>query len=86
MFHSSADGRRSQHVSCDEFIDLSLLSYAFYFPPGVGLSTFAILKLVNNHQLRNLRVSMYLERQRLVNEDNFRELTDPVRPSESSSE
>jgi hypothetical protein len=53
----------------------------------VGLSTFAILKLVNNHQLRNLRVSMYLERQRLVNEDNFREnLTDPVRPSESSSD
>ncbi|KAG5670583.1 hypothetical protein PVAND_000835 [Polypedilum vanderplanki] len=35
------------------------------------LSTFAILKLINNHQLRNLRVSMYLERQRLVNEENF---------------
>lgn len=35
------------------------------------LSTFAILKLVNNHQLRNLRVSMYLERQRLVNEESF---------------
>lgn len=37
------------------------------------LSTFAILKLVNNHQLRNLRVSMYLERQRLVNEESFRD-------------
>jgi hypothetical protein len=35
------------------------------------LATFAILKLVNNHQLRNLRVSMYLERQRLVNDENF---------------
>lgn len=44
------------------------------------LSTFAILKLINNHQLRNLRVSMYLERQRLVNEENFREnLTEPPR-------
>lgn len=30
------------------------------FATWVGLSTFAILKLVNNHQLRNLRVSMYL--------------------------
>lgn len=50
------------------------------FATWVGLSTFAILKLINNHQLRNLRVSMYLERQRLVNEDNFREnLTDAPR-------
>lgn len=52
------------------------------FATWVGLSTFAILKLVNNHQLRNMRVSMYLERQRLVNEDNFREnLTDAPRES-----
>lgn len=36
-------------------------------------STFSILKLINNHQLRNLRVTMYNERQRLVNEENFRE-------------
>lgn len=44
------------------------------------LSTFAILKLINNHQLRNLRVSMYNERQRLVNEENFREnFSDPPR-------
>ncbi|CRK89272.1 CLUMA_CG003031, isoform A [Clunio marinus] len=55
------------------------------FATWVGLSTFAILKLVNNHQLRNLRVSMYLERQRLVNEDNFREnLTEAPRPESSS--
>lgn len=54
------------------------------FATWVGLSTFAILKLVNNHQLRNLRVSMYLERQRLVNEDNFREnLTEAPRPDSS---
>lgn len=55
------------------------------FATWVGLSTFAILKLINNHQLRNLRVSMYLERQRLVNEDNFREnLTDAPHPDSSS--
>lgn len=47
------------------------------FATCVGLSTFSVLKLVNNHQLRNLRVSMFQERSRLVNEDNFREnLTD----------
>lgn len=57
------------------------------FATWAGLTTFAILKLVNNHQLRNLRVSMYLERQRLVNEDNFREnLTDVPRAGSSSSE
>lgn len=55
------------------------------FATWVGLSTFAILKLINNHQLRNLRVSMYLERQRLVNEDNFREnLTDAPHNDSSS--
>lgn len=44
------------------------------------LSTFAILKLINNHQLRNMRVSMYIERQRLVNEESFREnFSDPPR-------
>lgn len=33
----------------------------------VGLSVFAVLKLVSQHQLRNLRVSMFRERQRLIN-------------------
>lgn len=58
------------------------------FATWVGLSVFALLKLINNHQMRNLKVSMYLERQRLVNEDNFREnLTDaPVVSSPSFSE
>jgi len=52
----------------------------------VGLSTFAVLKLVNNHQLRNLRVSMYLERQRLVNEDSFRENLSDVPQRDSLSD
>lgn len=55
------------------------------FAVFVGLSTFALLKLINNHQLRNLRVTMYLERQRLVNEDNFRaNLSDPPNSDEGS--
>lgn len=43
------------------------------FAIWVGLSVFALLKLINNHQLRNMKVSMYLERQKLVNEDAFLE-------------
>lgn len=42
------------------------------FAASVGLTVFALLKLVNDHQIRNMRASMYLERQRLVNEDSFR--------------
>lgn len=41
------------------------------FAGSVGLTVFAMLKLVSDHQLRNMRASMYLERQRLVNEDSF---------------
>lgn len=39
------------------------------FAGSVGLTVFAILKLVSDHQLRNMRASMYLERQRLVQDD-----------------
>lgn len=35
----------------------------------VGVAVIALLKLINNHQIRNIKVSMYLERQKLVNED-----------------
>ncbi|XP_055302365.1 transmembrane protein 179 [Sitodiplosis mosellana] len=43
------------------------------FAASVGLTVFALLKLVSDHQLRNMKASMYLERQRLVNEDSFRD-------------
>lgn len=43
------------------------------FAASVGLSVFALLKLVSDHQMRNMKASMYLERQRLVNEDSFRD-------------
>ncbi|XP_031628343.1 transmembrane protein 179 [Contarinia nasturtii] len=43
------------------------------FAASVGLTVFAMLKLVSDHQLRNMKASMYLERQRLVNDDSFRD-------------
>lgn len=39
------------------------------FAISVGIAVIALLKIINNHQIRNIKVSMYLERQRLVNED-----------------
>lgn len=36
----------------------------------VGLTVFAVLKLCRYHQLENMRVSMYRERQRLINGSN----------------
>lgn len=48
------------------------------FATWVGLSMFALLKLINNHQVTNMRVSMYLERQRLVNDGVYSDsLTEP---------
>lgn len=43
------------------------------FAIWVGLSVFSLLKLISNHQMNNMKVSMYLERQRLMNEDVFRD-------------
>ncbi|KAJ8970302.1 hypothetical protein NQ317_019339 [Molorchus minor] len=40
------------------------------FTTWVGLSVCALLKLCRYHQLENLRVSMYRERQRLINENS----------------
>lgn len=39
------------------------------FATWVGLSVCALLKLCRYHQLENIRVSMYRERQRLINEN-----------------
>ncbi|XP_011185933.1 transmembrane protein 179 [Zeugodacus cucurbitae] len=38
------------------------------FAISVGIGVIALLKLIQNHQVRNIKVSMYLERQRLVNQ------------------
>lgn len=42
------------------------------FAACVALTVFALLKLVSEHQMRNMKASMFLERQRLVNDDAFR--------------
>lgn len=42
------------------------------FAGCVGLTVFACLKLISDHQMRNMKVSMFLERQRLVNDDTYR--------------
>lgn len=40
----------------------------------VGLSVFAVLKLLRYHQLENMKVSMYRERQRLIEADRSNEI------------
>lgn len=53
------------------------------FAATVGLTVFALLKLVSDHQMRNMKASMYLERQRLVNDDSYRDvgISEPVNHS-----
>uniref|UniRef100_A0A6B2E9Q4 Transmembrane protein 179 n=1 Tax=Phlebotomus kandelakii TaxID=1109342 RepID=A0A6B2E9Q4_9DIPT len=46
------------------------------FATCVLITVAALLKLINNHEMTNMRVSMYLERQRLVNEDASRDSLD----------
>lgn len=55
------------------YIELGLSQFGAWgsFAIWVGLCVFALLKLINNHQMRNMKVSMYLERQRLMNQDAF---------------
>ncbi|XP_055585647.1 transmembrane protein 179 [Uranotaenia lowii] len=59
------------------YIELGTAQFGAWasFATWVGLSVFSLLKLINNHQLRNMKVSMYIERQRLVNEDVYRGTT-----------
>lgn len=62
------------------FIEMGTAQFGAWgsFAVWVGLAMFALLKLINNHQVTNMRVSMYLERQRLVNDGAYSEsLTEP---------
>lgn len=57
------------------------------FAISVGIGVIALLKLIHNHQVRNIKVSMYLERQRLVNQHQFDgRSTPPLQPSAASSD
>ncbi|XP_073818577.1 transmembrane protein 179-like [Musca autumnalis] len=59
------------------------------FAINVGIGVIALLKLINNHQVRNIKVSMYLERQRLVNQHQVQQdgrSTPPVMSSSDSEQ
>ncbi|XP_030370895.1 transmembrane protein 179 [Scaptodrosophila lebanonensis] len=56
------------------------------FATSVGLAVIALLKLINNHQVRNIKVSMYLERQRLVNQGQSDGRSTPPLASGASSD
>lgn len=56
------------------------------FAIWVGLSVFALLKLISEHKMQNMKASMYLERHKLVNEDGENsEQTAAAVPQASSS-
>ncbi|XP_055549396.1 transmembrane protein 179 [Wyeomyia smithii] len=67
-------------VTSGFYIEMGTIQFGAWasFATWVGLSVFALLKLINNHQLRNIKVSMYIERQRLVNEDVYRGTTSEI--------
>ncbi|XP_076267257.1 transmembrane protein 179 [Rhynchophorus ferrugineus] len=52
------------------YIELGTAQFGIWgsFATWVGLSVCALLKLLKYHQLENIRVSMFRERQRLINE------------------
>lgn len=53
------------------YIELGTAQFGIWgsFAIWVGLTVCAIIKLLRYHQLENIRVSMYRERQRLINEN-----------------
>ncbi|EDV94972.1 transmembrane protein 179 [Drosophila grimshawi] len=56
------------------------------FAISVGIGVIALLKLIHNHQVRNIKVSMYLERQRLVNQQQFDGRSTPPLASGATSD
>ncbi|KAK6635266.1 hypothetical protein RUM44_000517 [Polyplax serrata] len=52
------------------YIEIGVAQFAVWgsWATWVGLSVFSILKLCRYHQLENIKVSMYRERQKLINE------------------
>ncbi|XP_067004131.1 transmembrane protein 179 [Anabrus simplex] len=52
----------------------------------VGLSVFAVLKLCRYHQIENMRVSMYRERQRLINDGPSHEPVDSHRETDNKDQ
>lgn len=53
------------------YIELGTAQFGVWgsFAVWVGLTVFALIKLCRYHQIENIRVSMYRERQKLINEN-----------------
>lgn len=67
--------KQEDHINTSNFyFQMGIAQFGAWssFAASVGLTVFALLKLVSDHQIRNMKASMYLERQRLVNDDAFR--------------
>lgn len=65
----------SQRIDTSGFyVEMGVAQFGAWgsFAICVGLSVIALLKLIGNHQMRNMKVSMYLERHRLMHEDGQR--------------
>lgn len=68
--------KEEEHVNTSYFyVEMGTSQFGAWgsFATCVGLLVMALLKLINDHQMRNIKVSMYLERQRLMNEDAYRD-------------
>lgn len=67
--------KQEDHINTSGFyFEMGIAQFGAWssFAASVGLTVFALLKLVSDHQMRNMKASMYVERQRLVNDDSFR--------------
>ncbi|KAK9873580.1 hypothetical protein WA026_023136 [Henosepilachna vigintioctopunctata] len=63
---------KKDHINTAHFyIELGTAQFGVWgsFAVWVGLSVFALIKLCRYHQIENIRVSMYRERQKLINEN-----------------
>lgn len=64
------------------YIELGTAQFGVWasFSCWVGLSVFALLKLCRYHQMENMKVSMFRERQKLINESLLDKSQDIVNP------
>jgi len=63
--------RKDKITTKNFYIELGTAQFGVWgsFATWVGLTVCAIIKLLRYHQLENIRVSMFRERQRLINEN-----------------
>lgn len=67
--------KQEDHINTSNFyFQMGIAQFGAWssFAASVGLTVFALHQIRILHQIRNMKASMYLERQRLVNDDAFR--------------